>query len=268
MTWKSILSAAAVAVTSASIAVAQPTIEVSAVENGGNIDWTVGFTPDGGSGSLGIELALEIVGDIVAAPTATLDFMETIDGTPIVNPGNDPFVSAVTNGITLYEGVSSVVSSNTGGGTVDGFFAALGSTAFSGTSGSQDALSFTTVGTAGEVFWDVLIEQGGGANAGGFTVTEAGSQAEDFGGMMVLGDSTGDGNVDLADLNDVLNNFGLDAPPAGGNADGIAGPVGLGDLNAVLNNFGFTSATAVPEPSSIVALLSVGLIGISRRTRR
>ena len=49
------------------------------------------------------------------------------------------------------------------------------------------------------------------------------------------GDVTGDGNVDLADLNLVLGNFGSTTDVGDANCDGV---VDLADLNLVLGQFG------------------------------
>lgn len=51
------------------------------------------------------------------------------------------------------------------------------------------------------------------------------------------GDVSGDGAVDLADLNTVLGNFGFEGSAGDANGDGI---VDLADLNAVLSSFGQT----------------------------
>lgn len=89
------------------------------------------------------------------------------------------------------------------------------------------------------------------------------------------GDTNGDWQVDLVDLNSVRNNFG-------GSGDGDTNGdslVDLTDLNNVRNNFGggaftlppelaITSSTSVPEPSSIItALVVFGLAGIPLRRR-
>lgn len=89
------------------------------------------------------------------------------------------------------------------------------------------------------------------------------------------GDTNGDWQVDLVDLNSVRNNFG-------GSGDGDTNGdslVDLTDLNNVRNHFGggsftlppelaITSSTAVPEPSSFVMALAVfGLVGIALRCR-
>lgn len=83
------------------------------------------------------------------------------------------------------------------------------------------------------------------------------------------GDTDGDGDVDLTDLNAVRNNFG-GAGPAG-DAFPFDGVVDLTDLNLVRNNFGAVAASAVPEPSSIVLSAGLGLalagFGWTRRRR-
>ncbi len=80
----------------------------------------------------------------------------------------------------------------------------------------------------------------------------------------VPGDTNADGKVDLADLNNVRNNFG-GAGLGDTNADGT---VDLQDLNAVRNNFGATSgANPVPEPPSLL-LLAAGAAGLALLRRK
>ncbi len=70
-------------------------------------------------------------------------------------------------------------------------------------------------------------------------IVEAGIDDLDITGIEVCslpGDTTGDGNVDLADLLDVLSNWGTGGS-GGGDADGD-GDVDLADLLAVLSNWG------------------------------
>ncbi len=80
---------------------------------------------------------------------------------------------------------------------------------------------------------------------------------------LLPGDTNADGQVDLADLNNVRNNFG-GAGLGDTNADGT---VDLQDLNAVRNNFGAGGANPVPEPPSLV-LLAAGTAGLAAYRRR
>lgn len=64
------------------------------------------------------------------------------------------------------------------------------------------------------------------------------------GGNVVPGDTDGNDVVDLADLNNVRNNFGTTGD---GDTDGD-GDVDLQDLNNVRNNFGLTGTPSPPAP--------------------
>lgn len=91
---------------------------------------------------------------------------------------------------------------------------------------------------------------------------------------LVAGDTDGDHDVDLEDLNNVRNHFGSNGL-GDSNQDGS---VDLDDLNLVRNNFGnkspfiltpdeaVTQSGTVPEPSSLL-LVSVALAGIAYRRR-
>ncbi len=78
-----------------------------------------------------------------------------------------------------------------------------------------------------------------------------------------LGDTNGDGKVDLTDLNNVRNNFGSTGL---GDTNGDNN-VDLTDLNNVRNNFGAQGSAAVPEPATFCLAL-LGLPFLVRRLRR
>jgi len=86
----------------------------------------------------------------------------------------------------------------------------------------------------------------------------------------VAGDTNDDGQVDLADLNNVRNNFGA-TDTSLGDAD-LDGDVDLDDLNDVRNNFGTRfippeSVARVPEPGTS-ALGFIGLLGVAAMAQR
>lgn len=82
----------------------------------------------------------------------------------------------------------------------------------------------------------------------------------------LIGDTDGNGVVDLVDLNNVKNNFGAVSPPALGDTDGN-GTIDLVDLNNVKNNFGATAggAVSVPEPASALMVLAGVALAATRR---
>lgn len=76
----------------------------------------------------------------------------------------------------------------------------------------------------------------------------------------IPGDTDGDDDVDLDDLNNVRNHFGESGDPAPGDTSPFDGQVNLDDLNNVRNNFG--AASPVPEASGI-ALAVVSVLALS-----
>jgi len=78
----------------------------------------------------------------------------------------------------------------------------------------------------------------------------------------VLGDTDGDGDVDIDDLNNVRNNFGAMGL---GDTDSD-GDVDIDDLNNVRNNFG--AMAAVPEPGALSLVLCAIAVGAMHRPRR
>jgi hypothetical protein len=256
----------------ASQALAVPTIDVSGTPSGGNVNWTVSFTPDAtllnaGLGTLATELMLETTNDLVGGVTIDPNWSETINGTPIVNPGDNPYTGAITEGVTTHPNVASELPG--GGADVNAIFAALGSTKFT-TNGAKLALSFTTMGSTGTVNWGGILAQDPNAAF----VTLMGS--ETVGGTL-LGDANNDGAVTGADLGAVSANFGNVGPPNDGTLLGDAnddGAVTGADLGAVSANFGNVlpgalslGATAVPEPSTVMLTLLLGgvaAVGVRR----
>jgi len=84
-----------------------------------------------------------------------------------------------------------------------------------------------------------------------------------------LGDTNGDGLVNIDDLNNVRNNFGATGAADGslaGDAFPFDGLVNIDDLNAVRNDFGAGTAV-VPEPSGLLLLMTALLIIAVRRRR-
>jgi hypothetical protein len=87
-----------------------------------------------------------------------------------------------------------------------------------------------------------------------------------FAEPQLLGDTDGNGKVDVADLNNVRNQFGQTGLFLAGDAYPFDGRVDVRDLNLVRNSFGQTSLVAVPEPAGF-ALATIPLLIISLRRR-
>lgn len=149
----------------------------------------------------------------------------------------------------------------------------LGIAAQGGQVPAQGRLATLTIDTTGFAAgrWDVKLSDVLASLAGGpFATDFAGLPANIINGSLRVnagqaGDTDGDGDVDLSDLNNVRNHFGA----SGGNPVGDTFPfndrVGLEDLNAVRNRFGASGgANAVPEPSAAI-LFSVFALAISCR---
>jgi len=89
---------------------------------------------------------------------------------------------------------------------------------------------------------------------------------------MQVGDTNGDGVVNIDDLNNVRNNFGAMGPADGslaGDAFPFDGLVNIDDLNGVRNNFGaMVPLAAVPEPSAWLMLCFSGVLISGRAFRR
>lgn len=85
--------------------------------------------------------------------------------------------------------------------------------------------------------------------------------------VTVEGDTDGDDDVDLDDLNNVRNNFGAVGAGVVGDTNNDA-VVDLDDLNNVRNNFGATAGggQAAPEPAGLL-LAGIGMLGLLLRRR-
>jgi len=115
-----------------------------------------------------------------------------------------------------------------------------------GGAGFADIAVFDSVIPGTEYFLSVLSHDY--ATIGTFNVDI------DFDVSGVLGDTDGDGDVDIADLNNVRNDFGCTLPArCVGDADGD-GDTDVMDLNAVRNNFG----TDVSEPTPVPLAIAIG----------
>lgn len=217
------------------VALAQPSVHAVGTPNGGNVDWEVFIQADpffftqttvGYGGSMAAELSLEFFGDIISEPVvAAFDW-------DYLNPGDNPHTGSVTNGVHRYEDVPSTVV--IGPSNVDAIYLSLGSRVFYNNAPNL-AVSFSTAGSSGELFWGGEIAQ-----QGGFNNFVNGSQVSDSPVIYLAGDANKDGVVSGGDLLSVTQNFGSIGPPDGallGDADGD-GFVKGSDLLSVTENFG------------------------------
>jgi hypothetical protein len=81
--------------------------------------------------------------------------------------------------------------------------------------------------------------------------------------VVLPADTNNDGSVDIHDLNNVRNNFGLTGQGIVGdtNADGV---VDIGDLNSVRGFFGSAPVRPVPEPATLsIAVVALGLFTLA-----
>ncbi|MDZ4781982.1 MAG: lamin tail domain-containing protein [Planctomycetia bacterium] len=102
-----------------------------------------------------------------------------------------------------------------------------------------EGLSLTVVNPAGPLEnWDVAAGWKVSSRAGG---TPGASDAP-----IVVGDTNGDGEVNVVDLNNVRNNFGASGPGVVGDTNGD-GEVSVVDLNNVRNNFGASAPAPLIE---------------------
>lgn len=231
MSWKSLACMAALGAM-ASSAAAQTITVVDEGSGAGRVDVTT--TDDL---AVAVEVALEFLGGL-SLETATINGTLFDDA----NPGDNPFIAgSPVGGDTT--GLDADDTDNT-------LFAAYGAPALG--IGTFKLLDFTYT-SSGTIDADWNVAQSGANNLDSLDGIVFGEV--DPG---VPGDTDGDGDIDLTDLNNVQNNFGAASPPALGDTDGD-GDIDLTDLNNVQNNFGATSAgQAIPEPTTIALLILAG----------
>ncbi|MDA1179903.1 MAG: hypothetical protein O2931_14025, partial [Planctomycetota bacterium] len=228
----------------------------------GNRQWQVSITPDaslfsnqpaGLGGSIAAEVGFSVTGTTFVSGT------KNAASWPFDNPGNNPFTSTVTNGISL--------NGNT-------LFASLGSTFFT----SATPVTLLT-----------LVTQGTGPTTvawGGQTLL-TGTPQEYVGGRLAQGgqnfnnitgsisstipcDLNGDGRVDGADVGLLFNSWGNVAPGTAADKDN-SGVVDGADLAAIFNNWtGDVGPTAaVPEPCALGSLVFLAaILGAARNRSR
>lgn len=239
MSWKSFACVAALSAIIAAPALAAPSLSFIDNEDG---TVTLQVTPTG-TGSIATEVFVSADFDLT---TAVMDNSAVFD---YENTGNNPITSTITTGLQNDLGN-------------DQLFASHGSIVFN----SSAAVNYLTIGYTGV----------GTISASGSLLAEGG---ENFTGLSasieidpdLLGDADGNGQVDGNDLLAVQTNFGNISPPTPllGDAD-HNGQVDGNDLLAVQTNFGnvASSATAVPEPASILTLMvAFASCGLGLRVR-
>src|SRR5690606_15665837 len=116
MSWKSLTCVTVFCALLAGQAMAVPTLTVTPSAAGANTLWTVAVTPDptlfaAGHRSMALELALEFPTTqlLEGTVTANADWMETISGVQIINPGMNPYTGTITEGPTSHPGVPSQI---------------------------------------------------------------------------------------------------------------------------------------------------------------
>ncbi len=153
----------------------------------------------------------------------------------------------------------------------------LGIAAQGGKVPAQGRLATLTIDTTGFAAgrWDVkLSDVLASLDGGPFATDFAGLPANIINGSLRInagqpGDTDGDADVDLTDLNNVRNYFGASGGNPLGDTLPFNGKVGLEDLNGVRNNFGASAgAIAVPEPNAfllgVASLVPVALACVAR----
>lgn len=131
--------------------------------------------------------------------------------------------------------------------------------------------AIASIDTLGFVlFKEDPFSENGGANGGGYTISDFELVYDDGIEVLLSGDFNDDGTVDAADYTVWRDNLGGDAATLNGNGDGD-GNVDSLDYDLWVANYGSSSSSAtsaaVPEPSSLFIVLSTTFLG-SIRSRR
>lgn len=240
---------------------AAPILEVKHLGvQGTNREWAVNVapdpslfsvTPEGLGGSMAVELALEVTGSSIISVQR--------DGSwPFENPGNNPFASSVTEGISISGGNQQV-------------FAALGSDIFK-TGASRRVLTIVTGIGATNLSWGGHILLGGTpAQYVGSRIVQRGMNFDGQQGSKTStlhpADLNLDGTVDAADAAMLFSDWGANRGIADITADGIVDAADAGTMFGGWTGDAVTGVTPVPEPM-LGMLFACGLAVSWRGFRR
>lgn len=215
----------------------------------GRQQWRVVLVPDSAS-AVAVEIGLQFVGGSILDATPNAAVFDNL------NPGNNPFVGGVTEGVSLHDLH----------GTSDAAFAALGG--FLPALGETLVLTLTTDGPG-------LLSLGGQNHNGRFVGARVAQDGVNRDGLTAVrtvtgreGDFDQNGVVDSPDLTLWAAQFGGNAGPGSGDADGDGRAEGR-DLLIWQAQFGAAVAvplggSAIPEPSTA----SLALVALLLRRRR
>ena len=227
---------------------------------------SLGLDADTGAGGTGL---LTVSGHEVDLRVGFLDIGSN-DGTNTNGEGTLSF-TASASGISTLQVVESV---NLNDGSVEGF-AALDLDLSLAPAGDLTLVEIENVAGAVTGTFMGLTEGAAVPNSGGRTITYVGGDGNDIVLLddtvaPIFGDFEPDGDVDIIDFGVFADAFGTVTGDAAYNAEADFEPDGdvdIIDFGEFADNFGIGTATAVPEPTTLVALLC-GLIAAPAVARR